>query len=288
MLDFSFFSPKTHCYTIFSIDIVGGGDTMKRWVYANKKRSIAKIFGLKNIIFSLLLVGVVVVGSKTLMDNRAMKISKDMSGDVPSWSWVLGGRSITIDAGHGGVDPGAIGITKTLEKDINLAVSKRLQLLFTQAGSKVIMLRDEDRDFGTSPALLQRKREDLAYRTQVAVESHADIYLSIHGNSFPDATQYGPQVFYHPESKGGKALAESIQESLNRLSTKKRVAKANQSYFILKNTDMTAVTIEVGFLSNPTEEAKLINADYQQQLAMAIFEGVGYYAMEMKPVLNDD
>lgn len=214
-------------------------------------------------------------------------VSNKASGDVPGWSWILGGVTVTIDAGHGGVDPGAVGNT-SLEKDVNLAVAKRVQLLFNQAGSNVVMLRETDRDFGSSTSLRQRKREDLAYRIEKAVNSQAKIYLSIHANSFPDESQHGPQVFYHPDSGGGKLLAESIQESLNKVATKKRQAKANQSYFILKKTDMVAVTIEVGFLSNSEEEKKLNDSAYQQQLAMAIFEGVGNYLSSEHPVTADD
>lgn len=197
--------------------------------------------------------------------------------EVPSWSWMLGSKTIIIDAGHGGVDPGAVGINNTLEKDVNLEIAKRLNLLLTQAGCNVIMLREEDRDFGHSSNLLQRKREDLAYRIQEAIEAEADIYLSIHANSFPDQRQYGPQVFYHPNSQEGEVLAVCIQNNLNKLSSKKRAAKANQSYFILKNTDMLAVTVEAGFLSNPEEEGKLTRADYQMKVAMAILEGLGEY-----------
>jgi len=251
----------------------------------NRKKGIIGYLFNSRVIFSVVLVlSVIAVGGNYLIDKRATKISND----IPSWSWVLGGRTITIDAGHGGVDPGAVGANNTLEKDINLEVAKRVQLLFVQAGCNVVMIREDDRDFGTSSKLLQRKREDLAYRTQIAMDSYADIYLSIHGNSFPDPRQYGPQVFYHPESGEGKKLAESIQASLNKLSTKKRVAKDNQSYYILKNTGMIAVTIEVGFLSNPEEEAKLNNPEYQQQLAMAIFEGVANYIATLASTTVND
>jgi N-acetylmuramoyl-L-alanine amidase len=203
--------------------------------------------------------------------------SKENNSEMPSWSWMLGGKTIIIDAGHGGVDPGAVGINNTLEKDINLDIAKRLNLLLVQAGCNVVMLREEDRDFGHSSNLLQRKREDLAYRIQKAMDARADIYLSIHANSFPDQRQYGPQVFYHPSSQEGEVLAVCIQNSLNKLSSKKRAAKANQSYFILKNADMLAVTVEAGFLSNPEEEAKLTQEEYQMKVAMAIFEGLGDY-----------
>lgn len=243
-----------------------------------------KLLNSKTILGMVLMLSILAVGGSYINEKRATKITNN----VPSWSWILGGKTVTIDAGHGGVDPGAVGITSLLEKEVNLEIAKRLQLLFTQAGSKVVMLREDDRDFGTSGKLLQRKREDLAYRIETAMESHADIYLSIHGNSFPDQRQYGPQVFYHPDSEEGKGLAENIQASLNKLSTKKRVAKANQSYFILKNTEMVAVTIEVGFLSNAEEEAKLKQPDYQQKLAMAIFEGVGNYTLGAESAISDD
>lgn len=251
---------------------------MYRRVSSLKKRKGLRLFNrriitgiiLGHIILALF---IVVLGGRIISD----KTSQVNNENIPGWSWVLGGKVIFIDAGHGGVDPGAIGHNNTLEKDVNLEVAKRLHLLLSQAGANVIMLRDEDRDFGHSNKLMQRKREDLAYRIQAAVETNADIYLSIHANSFPDSSQFGPQVFYHPNSAKGEKLAVSIQESLNKLSDKKRSAKANQSYFILKSTGMTAVTVEVGFLSNPQEELKLNQGEYQQKLAVAIFEGLGNY-----------
>jgi N-acetylmuramoyl-L-alanine amidase len=249
-----------------------------------KSHNFIRLPKLKKLIIMALILSVLAGGGKYVYEKRATKINKD----IPGWSWILGGKTVFIDAGHGGVDPGAVGVNKTLEKDINLQISKRIQVLFTQAGSNVIMLREDDRDFGTSDKLLQRKREDLAYRIQKATDTNADIYLSIHANSFPDHSQYGAQVFYHPDSQDGKKLAESIQASLNKVAGKKRVAKSNQSYFVLKNTDMVAVTIEVGFLSNAEEEKKLNQPDYQQRLAMAIFEGVGNYLTQESPEAMDD
>jgi len=243
-----------------------------------------EIWNKKSLVIFALVFIAMASGSTYIYEKRASIISND----IPGWSWVLGGKTVFIDAGHGGVDPGAVGLNHTLEKDINLAISKRVQMLLIQAGSNVIMLREDDRDFGTSSKLLQRKREDLAYRIQSAMDTNADIYLSIHSNSFPDQRQHGPQVFYHPDSEEGKKLAESVQASLNQVGTRKREAKSNQSYFILKNTEMVAVTIEVGFLSNAEEEKKLNQPDYQARLAMAIFEGVGKYLSQEHSVLNDD
>ncbi|KUO61269.1 MAG: N-acetylmuramoyl-L-alanine amidase [Gracilibacter sp. BRH_c7a] len=245
---------------------------MKRYLKSFDKRKRLSLLNHR-IIVSIVIGLCIVIAGGSLILHKATKVDNN----VPGWSWVLGGKTVFIDAGHGGVDPGAVGYNNTLEKNINLEVAKRLNLLVTQAGCNVVMLRDDDRDFGNSNNLMQRKREDLAFRIRAAMETEADIYLSIHANSFPDPGQFGPQVFYHPNSSEGEKLALSIQEKLNTLSEKQRAAKANQSYFILKNTGMVAVTVELGFLSNPEEEERLNQADHQQKLAMAIFEGLGNY-----------
>lgn len=197
--------------------------------------------------------------------------------DKEIWSWTLGDRVVVIDAGHGGVDPGAVGINKVLEKDVTLGVSKRLQSLLQQGGAKVIMVRDTDRDLGTSEGLLRRKREDLAQRIQLAMDSQAEVYLSIHANSFPDAKLFGAQTFYHSDSPEGKLLAQSIQQALNNMTKGKRIAKGNQDIYVLKKANQAAVTVELGFLSNPQEEQMLTAPDYQQKLAIAIYQGLANY-----------
>ncbi|WP_206812347.1 N-acetylmuramoyl-L-alanine amidase [Paradesulfitobacterium ferrireducens] len=210
--------------------------------------------------------------------------------DAEIWNWTLGDKVVVIDAGHGGVDPGAVGKNQTLEKDITLAVAKRLQLLIEQGGGKAVMVRTEDNDLGTSQGLLKRKREDLAQRLQLAMDSQADVYLSIHANSFPNEKLSGAQVFYfadHPESKN---LAVAVQQSLNSAINGKRVAKGNKDLFILKKANRTAITVEVGFVSNPTEEQMLKDPGYQQKLALAIYEGLGNYlskAQSIKPDANN-
>ncbi|GAB6152979.1 N-acetylmuramoyl-L-alanine amidase [Desulfosporosinus burensis] len=197
--------------------------------------------------------------------------------DREIWSWTLGDRVVLIDAGHGGVDPGAVGISKVLEKDVTLAVSKRLQALIQQSGAKSIMVRVEDRDLGTSQRLAERKREDLAQRIQLAMDSQAEVYLSIHANSFPDAKLTGAQTFYHADSRSGKLLAQAIQQELNIMTKGKRVIKGNQDIYVLKKANQAAVTVELGFLSNLEEEQLLTTPEYQQQLAVAIYKGLTVY-----------
>lgn len=197
--------------------------------------------------------------------------------DQEIWSWTLGDRVVVIDAGHGGVDPGAVGISKVLEKDITLGVSKRLQVLVQQSGAKAVMVREDDRDLGTSQGLLKRKREDLAQRIQLAMDTQAEVYLSIHANSFPDPKLAGAQTFYHSDSPEGKLLAQFIQQELNSMTNSKRIAKGNQDIYVLKKAKQAAVTVELGFLSNLQEEQLLTNPEYQQKLAIAIFQGLSIY-----------
>jgi len=197
--------------------------------------------------------------------------------DKKIWSWTLGNRVVVIDAGHGGVDPGAVGKSKVLEKDVTLAVSKRLQVLVEQGGAKTIMVREDDRDLGTAQGLLKRKREDLAGRIQLAMDVQAEVYLSIHANSFPDPKLTGAQTFYHSGSPEGKLLAQSIQKELNSMTQGKRVAKGNQDIYVLKKARQAAVTVELGFLSNLEEEQLLTTPEYQEKLAIAIYQGLSVY-----------
>ncbi|HWQ41690.1 MAG TPA: N-acetylmuramoyl-L-alanine amidase [Desulfosporosinus sp.] len=197
--------------------------------------------------------------------------------DEKIWSWTLGNRVVLIDAGHGGVDPGAVGKGKVLEKDVTLAVSKRLQALVQQSGAKTIMVREDDRDLGTSQGLLRRKREDLTQRIQLALDTQAEVYISIHANSFPDAKLTGAQTFYHSDSPEGKLLAQSIQRELNAMTNGNRVIKGNQDIYVLKKAHQAAVTVELGFLSNLAEEQLLATPEYQQKLAVAIYQGLSVY-----------
>jgi N-acetylmuramoyl-L-alanine amidase len=218
------------------------------------------------IVGSVLLV-VIILAAGWSFEGRNQKI----------WSWTLGNRVVVIDAGHGGVDPGAVGKNKVLEKDVTLAISKRLQAHIQQSGAKTIMVRDDDRDLGTSQGLLKRKREDLAQRIQLAMDAQAEVYISIHANSFPNEKLTGAQTFYHSDSPEGKLLAQSIQDELNGMTQGKRVIKANQDIYVLKKAHQAAVTVEVGFLSNPAEEQLLTTPEYQEKLAVAIYQGLNKF-----------
>lgn len=202
----------------------------------------------------------------------------------PATSWAVANKIIVIDPGHGGIDPGAVGISGVVEKDIVLQVSKRLENLLTHAGAKVVMTRETDVDYGTpgSGSLLKRKREDLSKRVAMANEKDASVFLSIHVNAFPSSQWRGAQTFYQIKETESKLLAECIQSELIRIMANTTRAAKHSDFYATRNTKMPGVIIEIGFISNPAE-AKLLNSPvYQKKLAHAIYSGlVKYYAEQL-------
>lgn len=187
--------------------------------------------------------------------------------------------TVVVDAGHGGYDPGKIGINDALEKDINLLIAKYLQEYLAEENMEVIMTRTDDSDFRTNNDKYI-KTEDLKLRCEIMEESDADYAISIHQNSFTDSNVKGAQVFYYSGSKEGEQMARSIQESIKKSADKEntRSSKANDDYYMLVNSPCPAVIVECGFLSNRAEAEKLCSSDYQKDLAKAICEGfIDYY-----------
>lgn len=192
-------------------------------------------------------------------------------------SYALINHVIVVDAGHGGFDPGAIGPAKNLEKDITLPISNKLAHFLSQSGALVINVRDKDGDLAGedfSGSLRERKRKDLAARVAIAEENKADIFISIHTNADVSPRWAGAQTFYNGNSEQAKKMAVAIQEELTvTLGNTTRKAKPG-NYYVTNKTDMVAVIVEVGFLSNPQEEQLLIADEYQDKVAYAVFSGI--------------
>jgi len=208
---------------------------------------------------------------------------------VTTLSWALAGKTIVIDPGHGGEDPGALGTTGVHEKDIVLEVSKKLSAILRQAGARVILTREDDRDLSEPGAKSQHqaKLQDLTRRVELANRSHADIFISIHVNSFPDPREDGPQTFSQPGSAESKRLAVAIQRELNRyLENPGREAK-QVDYFTTRMTEMPSVIVEIGFITNPREEKLLLDPVYQGKIAWAIYAGIARYFSLPKAACTD-
>ena len=190
-------------------------------------------------------------------------------------SMPLSKKIILIDAGHGGADPGKVS-GKTEEKTINLEIAKMLQGYLEQADAMVFMTRVDD------SGLAQTKKSDMYSRKLTANTSKADIFVSIHQNSFPSSSVHGAQVFYFNSSDNSKRLAECIQKEIKAFVNynNKFQPKENSNYYVLKQTTMPAVIVECGFLSSPYEKNMLIDPEYQDRMAWAIYMGIVDYFRE--------
>lgn len=190
--------------------------------------------------------------------------------DDPSSKYI-----ITLDPGHGGYDPGKIGVDDSKEKNINLQITLALKQKLTDMGFVVYMTRDEDISLNTETQGTM-KTSDLNHRIQIVTDHKSDLFVSIHQNSFTDPSVHGAQVFYFTGSEQGKLLAESIHGSIqsNIDSDNERPVKGNAKYLILKKSPCPAVIVECGFLSNPEECTSLTSSEYQDAMAAAIAEGI--------------
>lgn len=187
-------------------------------------------------------------------------------------------KIIVIDSGHGGVDSGKVSVLGEYEKDINLAVSRKLKDMLVAGGYEVIMTRTDDEGLYTANSS-NKKSEDLKKRCEIIDNSNAVFAVSIHQNSYHESSVKGAQVFYYKNSDEGKVLAETIQDSLREQldNTNKRQAKNNSDYYLLRNTKVPTVIVECGFLSNYEEAKKLSDDMYQKKVAQAIFIGIEQY-----------
>ena len=192
-------------------------------------------------------------------------------------------RCVVIDAGHGGDDPGKVGINGAWEKDINLQVAERLKLLLEANDIEVVMTRESDEGLNDANAS-NKKVQDMKRRIELIEETAPALTVSIHQNSYPEEYVHGAQVFYYTGSREGRQLAEMIQNQLveNADPENKRQVKANDSYYLLKKTGVPIVIVECGFLSNSAEAEKLCTPEYQDRIAWAIHMGILQYLNRTK------
>ena len=185
---------------------------------------------------------------------------------------------VVIDAGHGGDDPGKVGINGALEKEINLKIAMRLKSLLESQDIEVVMTRETEEglyDAGAS----NKKVQDMKRRIGIIDQAQPTITVSIHQNSYQEEYVHGAQVFYYTNSVEGKALAGVLQDCMIQMVDPEntRVIKANDSYYLLKKTGTPIVIVECGFLSNYAEAEKLTTEEYQEKIAWALHMGILKY-----------
>lgn len=206
-----------------------------------------------------LLIGAIIASWK-LSEMTASVSKKDVKAKKET--------TIVIDPGHGGEDPGKVGLNDVLEKDLNLQVAKKVEKLLKEAGINIVMTREDDK-------VPDAKKEDLDQRITLINDTQPTLALCIHQNSYPDEKIKGAQVFYHTITEEAEDIAAMVQEELRLVDpTNTRQIKENDTYYMLKNTKVPTIIVECGFLTNPEEAEKLTQEEYQDQLAKAICEGI--------------
>lgn len=214
----------------------------------------------------------------TIMLTRSIPASSTWT----MWSMPLSGMTIAIDAGHGGVDGGAVSKQGAIEKDLNLSIALYLRDYLQEAGAIVVMTREGDYDLAEPDTSTYRKRktEDLLRRAAMLQEANPAMLISIHMNSIPSARWSGAQTFYHEDApEFSEELAVAIQAELKRnLENTERLAATVDTIYILKAMQhIPAALVEVGFLSNPRESNLLVDAQYQRNVAASIYKGILQY-----------
>ena len=186
---------------------------------------------------------------------------------------------IIIDAGHGGVDSGAVSCTGVYESAINLEISFKLNDLMHLLGVRTVMIRNTDRSVYTSGQTIAAKKvSDIKERVRIVNSTPNAVFVSIHQNNYPDSKYSGAQVFYNMQT-GSKQLAEQVQTALReKLNPKnKRQVKRSSGIYLMEHINCTGILVECGFLSNPTEEAKLRCDEYQKNLSSIIAATICQY-----------
>ncbi|BFH69784.1 N-acetylmuramoyl-L-alanine amidase [Paenibacillus dendritiformis] len=196
----------------------------------------------------------------------------------PVYSGAFPSPHVLIDAGHGGVD-GGTSYGDILEKNINLAIARKLYLLLKARGVPVILnrtgdyaLSDDNRWSGSR----SRHSKDLAQRRQLSREVPVSMFISLHVNWSKQPKATGPLVLHQSEGRS-RLLASLLQDSLNPLFSTRTLPELGKTYYLLKHVDLPAVIVELGYLSNPKDRHMLTDPRWQTEIAARICDAIIHY-----------
>lgn len=170
-----------------------------------------------------------------------------------------------IDPGHGGTDPGAIGVAKTHEANHNLDISKIVGRILLEQGQQVVYTRTTD------------KWLSLAERADIANKANCNTFISIHCNSFKDAKSNGVETWSFPNSLEGIKLSKLVQEELVKATGLTDRGCKQYNFGVLRMSNMVAILVEVAFISNPDEEILLTKIEFKEKVALSIVKGLFRY-----------
>ncbi len=239
-------------------------------INAKKYRRIFGVVNMLALMLVVLLLGGVTV--RTYLNSRKYVSAVSLENDA---------NIVVIDAGHGGEDPGAVGVSGVYEKDLNLEIAYEIGALLEERGFAVVYTRTSDRLLYNEDENIKglRKIYDLKNRCKIAAEYPSAIFLSIHMNSYGDSKYSGLQVYYSKENENSYLLASSVQQSVKDdvQVDNTRVIKSGEKMYLLENINSPAILVECGFLTNPDECQKLSEKEYQKRLSLAIVCGIIEY-----------
>ena len=209
---------------------------------------------------------------KTEEKKEEKKVTKSKSSYKTSGG--LKGKKITLDAGHGGSDPGAIGASGTREKDVTLKITKKVQELLKKKGAKVSMTRTGDKDvYGPNASDVQ----ELQARVDVAEDNDADAFISIHINSSTNKNVGGFSSYYYPKTSNDARLAQAVQDRLVKNFGLDDLGIRKANFYVNKRCTMPSTLLELAFISNPKEEKLMKSNWYINKLAKSIADGIEDY-----------
>ena len=194
-----------------------------------------------------------------------------------SAAFALGGRTLVLDAGHGGEDGGAVSAAGDKESDINLAVVLRLEQIMALYGVPTLLTRGDDRSIHDQGAatLREKKASDLKNRLALVEGLEDAALLSVHQNAYSDPRYSGAQVFYAPTQTSGQ-WAQLAQELLRQgldPDNDRQAKKIPDTVYLMGHVTCPAILVECGFLSNGEEAALLLTSTYQTKIAAALAAG---------------
>lgn len=188
---------------------------------------------------------------------------------------------IILDPGHGSPDGGAVGVSGTVEKDVNLAIAKITGEVLGVHGYTVIYTRTDDNGIYSDDAktIREMKVSDMHRRRDIMEQSNADLFISIHMNSFENSSPNGLHIFYSAQHEEIRSLAEKLQDKMSFVTGAEAhtVKTVSQDLFLMKNPPLPCILAECGFLSNPNEEKLLSDSTYQSKIGWAIADSVFEY-----------
>lgn len=197
--------------------------------------------------------------------------------EVPAFSEEGGLPTVILDAGHGGLDSGAVSVYGDEEKHLNLEVAKKLGAFLENGGVRVIYTRTEDEMLESETKAGSKKTRDLLARVELAKKYPEALFVSLHMNTLPIEKYKGLQVFYTDRNDANRALAQVMQNSVSsslQTENSRKAKNAEGKIYILDRIDQPAILIECGFLTNKEEAALLKNDEYQAKLSYVLSRSI--------------